>query len=448
MKINTLFATPSTDEAFNLHAIAENGEIISREITKDQYLLIASKQADSFNPAVDYQFTMQDLRDILGANADLTDVDRALAINQLVEQEDRIYIEDSRLYVSGVKFAIPQVIADQMVAAFESDDRTYLEILLKFWGHLAKHSDAITREDLYGFFKRMGRLILADNGYVVAFRGSRMVEPRNLEMYDGIIAAHALAKKHKKSPKNLGFDKSTGRYCDLSKDGAYNNAETLESLFERVDDFLGRYTDCYTGKMDLRFGQITAVPRSEVVEDRTVTCDRGLHITGFPQLNKQYYRHSSTMVYHAVAVNPLHVLAVPTDYDLNKGRCRQYMIIDELATDENGPIEPSWYNDLYFTLSDEQTAILKKQYLNEVTSLIAGADQNETVVHELAFLSLDTSNMKDGRLRNLFDMLLTNNELLDKMYLNRRESTLNMDISLDDDYDEDYDDDEDDDCDW
>jgi hypothetical protein len=453
MKINTLFATPAGEGVYALHAISTNGEIISQEITQDQYILIASKQTEAMNPTTDVDFTMDDLRSILNLQPDLSDLDRALAINQLVDEEDRLYIQDTRLYVSGVKFAIPQIIADEMVKAFEDTEREYLEVLLKFWGHLAKHSDAITREDLYGFFDRMGKPILADNGYVIAFRGSKLVEPRNLDLYEGIISAHALAKRNKKSPAKVGFNPNNNRYCRLEDENAYNNGETLQDLFNRVDDFLGRYTDCYTGEMDLRHSQITSVPRSEVVEDRTITCSQGLHITGFPQLNNQYYADASNMVYHAVAVNPIHIMAIPTDYNLNKARCRQYMIVDELKKDANGPIKPTWYNDLFFRLSDEQRELLQEQLIGEITELIAGADPSETVVHELAFLSLNPDVITEGRYDSLFDMLLSNNSLLDEMYLKRRESTIDTGIDLDDDdydddftFSDDYYDDDDDDC--
>ena len=87
------------------------------------------------------------------------------------------------------------------------------------------------------------------------------------------------------------------------------------------------YRDCYTGKMDNSLGAQPTMPRNLVDEDKNRTCSTGLHFAG--------YHYASNFVPHnghlmAVRINPKDVVAIPSDYNNQKGRASTYMIVGEI----------------------------------------------------------------------------------------------------------------------
>lgn len=90
------------------------------------------------------------------------------------------------------------------------------------------------------------------------------------------------------------------------------------------DDFL----DHYTGTMDNSPGQIVSISRNMVDEDPDRTCSSGLHFCSNEYLTSGY-GHSGKIV--MVKVNPKDVGAFPHDYNISKGRCCRYEVLQEVA---------------------------------------------------------------------------------------------------------------------
>ncbi|MCL2312787.1 MAG: hypothetical protein FWC41_09945 [Firmicutes bacterium] len=113
--------------------------------------------------------------------------------------------------------------------------------------------------------------------------------------------------------KNMDFE--------ITEDGcflAYKNVrEDLSSIHDG-------------GKTKHIIGQYTEVENFDT--DRNKTCSTGLHFAAKGYLNS--YVGSTTIV---VKVNPKDVVAIPTDYNHMKGRCKRYMTVGILS--QNGDLE-------------------------------------------------------------------------------------------------------------
>lgn len=90
------------------------------------------------------------------------------------------------------------------------------------------------------------------------------------------------------------------------------------------------YTDCYTGTLDNSVGQTVEIPRFDCDPDPERTCSRGLHFCSAGYL--PHYGWGNTRVV-LLKINPRDVVAFPHDYNISKGRCSKYEVIQEINPD-------------------------------------------------------------------------------------------------------------------
>lgn len=109
------------------------------------------------------------------------------------------------------------------------------------------------------------------------------------------------------------------------------------------------FTDHHTGTFDNTPGQIVTMPRKSVNPDRNETCSSGLHIAA------RTYAEGFGMGGHllVVKVNPIHVIAVPLDYDRQKMRCCQYQSICTIERGQALPNNMGVYSPIDFELAQE-----------------------------------------------------------------------------------------------
>jgi hypothetical protein len=91
------------------------------------------------------------------------------------------------------------------------------------------------------------------------------------------------------------------------------------------------YKDKHTGKMDNSVGQIVSMPREQVDAIRTNECSRGLHFCSHDYL-RTFYGNGDRVV--VVQIDPADVVAIPTDYNRQKGRAWRYEVIGEIDYDK------------------------------------------------------------------------------------------------------------------
>jgi hypothetical protein len=87
------------------------------------------------------------------------------------------------------------------------------------------------------------------------------------------------------------------------------------------------YKDYHTRKMDNSVGAMPTMPRNLVDEDKGRTCSHGLHFAAYEYARSFMSRDGKLM---AVRINPKDVVAIPSDYNNQKGRASTYVIVEEI----------------------------------------------------------------------------------------------------------------------
>lgn len=113
----------------------------------------------------------------------------------------------------------------------------------------------------------------------------------------------------------------------------------------------GNLVDCYTGKIVNNVGQNVKMKRSDVCDDRTKTCEQGLHFCSLAYLQRSGYGGSVNTVITLVKINPRDVVSIPRDYDNSKGRCCEY---DVLSIHDDGVDTEAFNSPVYSVNSTPQ----------------------------------------------------------------------------------------------
>jgi len=94
----------------------------------------------------------------------------------------------------------------------------------------------------------------------------------------------------------------------------------------------GDYKDIHSGTIFNGVGTTVSIPRAKVDDDRNRTCSAGLHFAS--------YEYASTWAGEidgenrrlvVMKINPADVVAIPNDYNNQKGRCWKYTVISEIT---------------------------------------------------------------------------------------------------------------------
>lgn len=87
------------------------------------------------------------------------------------------------------------------------------------------------------------------------------------------------------------------------------------------------YKDKHTGTLDNSVGQVVSMPRDQVDAERSNECSRGLHFCSHDYLRTFYSSGDKIVI---VKIDPADVVAIPTDYNRQKGRAWRYEVVGEL----------------------------------------------------------------------------------------------------------------------
>lgn len=88
-----------------------------------------------------------------------------------------------------------------------------------------------------------------------------------------------------------------------------------------------------SGKVYQGVGEVVTLPREECNANRDITCSTGLHFCSLDYLPKFASNLNDGHVI-IVKINPADVVAIPTDYNLTKGRTCRFEVIGEVSADE------------------------------------------------------------------------------------------------------------------
>lgn len=98
--------------------------------------------------------------------------------------------------------------------------------------------------------------------------------------------------------------------------------------YKRVNE---DYTDIYTGKMDNSPGQTVTMNRDKVDPCRYNECSAGLHFASLEYARDHYGSRSGGNRMVIVEIDPADVVAIPNDYNRQKGRTWKYTVIGEVS---------------------------------------------------------------------------------------------------------------------
>jgi hypothetical protein len=86
------------------------------------------------------------------------------------------------------------------------------------------------------------------------------------------------------------------------------------------------YTDIHSGKFRNMVGDTCKMTRNMVDDNRERTCSNGLHFAS--------HQYASTWTHYGhlmlIKVNPMNVVSIPSDYNNQKGRCCEYVVLGEI----------------------------------------------------------------------------------------------------------------------
>jgi len=115
------------------------------------------------------------------------------------------------------------------------------------------------------------------------------------------------------------------------------------------------FKDIYSGKFDNSPGKTVSMPRNQVNEDPSQTCQAGLHVAAFPYANNSYGSSTDTIL--EVEVDPSNVVAVPIDYNSQKMRVCEYLVkgvVKNPTTDKHLVGEQTYKSQACDHYSDEE----------------------------------------------------------------------------------------------
>lgn len=86
------------------------------------------------------------------------------------------------------------------------------------------------------------------------------------------------------------------------------------------------------GRLRHQIGDVVSEPREECDPNRNQTCSSGIHFCSLEYLEKGQYGGGLTGGNRiiAVVINPADITAIPTDYNLSKGRCCKLRVVGEV----------------------------------------------------------------------------------------------------------------------
>lgn len=148
------------------------------------------------------------------------------------------------------------------------------------------------------------------------------------------------------------------------------------------------YKDHYTGTMDNSLGVRVKMKQGDVDPDRRNECSRGLHFASLGYLS-HYSGDASSSRVMIVKVNPRHIFAIPRDYNCQKGRASEYLVVGE-----------------YLSADREKHEAFKDAFVNEDNKLTAAPDVEfvpGALRPSLESIAEGYDIVRDGRVKVLID---------------------------------------------
>lgn len=311
--------------------VLNNGEIISSsECTDEMFLNIYNNQTDE-----DYVKSIL----IPEFKNKQTMVAEKKNLMEDLEYSQYLTAKGSSVYLLDIsELSVPEDLVEAILLAEKEEDEELIQSYLNFWTLVSLNPDSRCRQNLFWFLNKYG-MTISRSGLFVAYRNVKIkkagvsIDPK---LANFISSEYARIKFiSKKSPKDYLVLKTVDGYV-LTKTSCDNTIGNLSDLYKQLSDVEVStvYTDGYTGKFEIKLGEIVSMPREKCDSVQENSCSRGLHVAGKTWLKENYFGEVGLMV----LVNPADVVAVPPIDDYGKMRTCAYYPVSIVEFDENGDI--------------------------------------------------------------------------------------------------------------
>ena len=311
--------------------VLNNGEIISSsECTDEMFVNIYNNQTDE-----DYvkSILIPEFKNKQTIVAEKKNLMEDLEYSQyLTAKGTSVYLLDIS------ELSVPEDLVEAILLAEKEEDEELIQSYLNFWTLVSLNPDSRCRQNLFWFLNKYG-MTISRSGLFVAYRNVKIkkagvsIDPK---LANFISSEYARVKfVSKKSPKDYLVLKTVDGYV-LTKTSCNNTIGNLSDLYKQLSDveISTVYTDGYTGKFEIKLGEIVSMPREKCDSVQENSCSKGLHVAGKTWLKENYFGEVGLMV----LVNPADVVAVPPVDGYGKMRTCAYYPVSIVEFDENGDI--------------------------------------------------------------------------------------------------------------
>jgi len=311
--------------------VLNNGEIISSsECTDEMFLNIYNNQTDE-----DYVKSIL----IPEFKNKQTIVAEKKNLMEDLEYSQYLTAKGSSVYLLDIsELSVPEDLVEAILLAEKEEDEELIQSYLNFWTLVSLNPDSRCRQNLFWFLNKYG-MTISRSGLFVAYRNVKIkkagvsIDPKLANFVSSEYARIKFISK--KSPKDYLVLKTVDGYV-LTKTSCNNTIGNLSDLYKQLSDVEVStvYTDGYTGKFEIKLGEIVSMPREKCDSVQENSCSRGLHVAGKTWLKENYFGEVGLMV----LVNPADVVAVPPIDDYGKMRTCAYYPVSIVEFDRNGDI--------------------------------------------------------------------------------------------------------------
>ena len=248
-------------------------------------------------------------------------------------------VKGSSVYLLNIsELSIPEDLVDAILLAEKEENEDLLQTYFNFWTLVSLNPDSRCRQNLFWFLNKYG-MTISRSGLFVAYRNVNIkkvgtfIDPK---LADFVSSEYTRVKfVSKKSPKDYLVLKTVDGYV-LTKTQCDNTIGNLSALYKQLSDVEVStvYTDGYTGKFEIKLGEIVSMPRENCDSVQENSCSKGLHVAGKTWLKENYFGEVGLMV----LVNPADVVAVPPVDGYGKMRTCAYYPVSIVEFDDNGDI--------------------------------------------------------------------------------------------------------------
>lgn len=230
------------------------------------------------------------------------------------------------------KVSVPKHLLKKMQ---EAKTEEILNSYLNFWRLACRNPNEHSRENLLWFLQTHNFTIL-NSGLFVAYRNV-VKQTDKLGDYDVTDLYNNIKKVQKKSPKKfkviLNGNDLKSKKLDYKLKDKEVELGNLEDLFQGRTKAKG-FTDQRTKSFDIQLGKPVSMPRENCDTDSSHSCSAGLHCAAKNWSGLKNFGDTTL----AVLVNPIDVVAVPTDSGYSKMRVCQYFPLKVVEWGKDGKI--------------------------------------------------------------------------------------------------------------